>query len=321
MPTERQKLNLLDFVPAGWFKEHNLSSVWLSGFRAFRVQAALSEGYAHFDMGDVQAVLIHGSVPYWSVKDFRVDWQGDSPVFEVSGASQVQPPAGFYLILLAPHDRDGIKGDEGRTKARISATVGMLAAIFGRNIVFLRVFDNVLELSDGRTHSFSPTIENPLAFPPVDATDTRRRLAQQLFASLATLSSPQRNLVELSLRWYEQALFDSGTDAFIKFWIAIETLAMPNITNIRAIDALLATAYGIDEQSVRSAFKIGRIFGLRGRIVHDGAIVPIHSELMAYLEALYVDVLYACLSVPIERRAATILARSDFDLESYLQED
>ena len=127
--------------------------------------------------------------------------------------------------------------------------------------------------------------------------------------------------MQLSLRWFELALYSKGdVDGFLRYWFAIETLGMPNATDIRPLNESLARTYGISFEDARKRFSIGRLFGMRSRIVHNGQIIPIHQNLSKYVEAPYVDILYEHLGLTSEQRAAGVLNTAGFNLKQYLQE-
>lgn len=107
-------------------------------------------------------------------------------------------------------------------------------------------------------------------------------------------------------------------DAYLKNWFALETLGMPDTSDVRPLNDSLARAYAIPLKEAESRFAVGRLFGLRSRIVHDGQIVPIHARLLDYIAAIFVDVLFERLNVAAERRAELVSAMSDFRLERYL---
>ncbi len=80
-------------------------------------------------------------------------------------------------------------------------------------------------------------------------------------------------------------------DAVLKHWVALETLVMPNTTDLRPVNEVLKRVYGKPMAEIQATFGVGRVFGLRAQIVHHGAIVPIDERLLRYLEALYADLL------------------------------
>jgi hypothetical protein len=112
----------------------------------------------------------------------------------------------------------------------------------------------------------------------------------------------------LALHWFHLAMRDRGVDAFLKRWIALETLAMPDGTNIRPVNEALASAYGISYEEARDTYAVGRLAGLRARIVHHGEPLPIHSKLELYFDAVFYDVLMQLLGEPCDGRAASVLA-------------
>ncbi len=66
------------------------------------------------------------------------------------------------------------------------------------------------------------------------------------------------------------------------------------------------------------AFGVGRIFGLRSRIVHDGEVLPIKFILEEYIQAIFADVLCDMLQIKPFYQAQTIMAKPEFDLEKML---
>jgi hypothetical protein len=148
----------------------------------------------------------------------------------------------------------------------------LLSAIGTKLLALEHVEDYRVSFADGTFGPTSILVANNLWWltPDVseDAGDVWHRAANALS------ESPERERIELSLRWYDEAKRESGVDSFLKFWFALETLAMPNTTDIAPIRNALSLAYP-DCGDVDKKFGIGRTFGLRGRIVHDGIRVEI----------------------------------------------
>ncbi|MFH1994183.1 MAG: hypothetical protein ABIJ24_00585, partial [Nitrospinota bacterium] len=80
----------------------------------------------------------------------------------------------------------------------------------------------------------------------------------------------------------------------------------------------LANAYGISVPEASIKFGIGKIFGLRSRVVHNGEDIPIHSLLSEYLKSIYVDILLDQLGLKSQQRAGKIIDSPEFDLEKLL---
>jgi hypothetical protein len=129
-----------------------------------------------------------------------------------------------------------------------------------------------------------------------------------------------RNRTELSLHWFASGVADDGVDGFLKTWIAIEALAMPNGTNVAQVKELLGLAYGVSPSKASSDLYVGWLVRIRGRIVHSGAIRSLHYAIPMYMEALYKDLLFEVLGLPCERFAEAVQGQKRFDLKALLSD-
>lgn len=94
---------------------------------------------------------------------------------------------------------------------------------------------------------------------------------------------------------------------------------MPNTTDVRPLNNSLSRAYNLSRDTVENHFAVGRLQGLRSRIVHKGQIISIHKDLLDYLEALYADILNENLGLPCEERANRVKNNSESELNTYLK--
>jgi hypothetical protein len=65
-------------------------------------------------------------------------------------------------------------------------------------------------------------------------------------------------------------------------------------------------AYKQTLKDAAATFHVGRLFGMRSRIVHDGELLLIHYLVEGYLQAVYADVLCDHLGIPTQADAETI---------------
>lgn len=304
-----------------WFKDRDKSSIFVAAYRALHADnIQLKTGAVIFDFDRVRAILAYGILNYIDPSGTKIKFDSESNATIEISIENAKTEEGSHLILITPYDLDGVPGNEAEARSRIKSTVGLLTALHGRNIAYRVVFENVVGVGDDKTTVVSPIFENPNWFPKVDMAADKIALTSIVGQKVALLEEARRTRIELSLRWFENALYDMGVDAFLKYWIAIETLGMPDTSDIRPLNELPSAAYSVSSDDVKHLFKIGRIFGLRSRIVHDGQIIPFHAQLGRYVEALYVDLLLAILDLPSERRLERVLAQKGFDLNSYLYE-
>ncbi|MBI2333222.1 MAG: hypothetical protein HYU84_13880 [Chloroflexi bacterium] len=230
---------------------------------------------------------------------------------------EVQSPIGAYLILLLPFDKQGALGLEEETRVRISEVIGLLTAVNGRNMAFEHIFDYEYVLGktpDGKIERrvIGSVLQNPFVLPVPDINKNRLSFISQIDTAIAAKSPTEAYRIALSLRWYQAAIYEDGVDAFLKLWIAIETLAMPDTTNIRPIKEALAKIYRINIEDVEPRFLIGRIFDLRGKIIHQGKQLRFRLGLLEYLQAIYEDLLFDAVNEISENRLAGVISSAYF---------
>lgn len=313
-----KKIKMTDIVPTVWFSDRTNSSVWISAFRSVGGSISeLSKGVV-FDLIGARAFALQGQLSYLDTTGMQWEWNDQGIPVCNAEVKNVKTPFGSYLVIMTPYKIDGVDGKESEVKRIISSSAGLVASFSGRNSVYEKIFDNVLELGKGNLSGFGPVFVNPKTSPPPDFSENRLSLIGKGIAQYYTLDLSIRNRISLALHWYAEALNDQGRDAFLKAWIALEVLSMPDSTNIRKINESLARAYSIPYDEIVSRYCVGLIFGLRSRIVHDGDLIPIHYLIEEYTMAIFVDVLFDILNIASDRKTEAILSKPDFDLKAFL---
>jgi hypothetical protein len=305
-----REIPLEEFIPDDW-KVAGTTSVWIRLYRAFRVSLEELRAAAPVEArptGLRVSLLIgkpkhprRGTITLVSEVEWHIEQSADL----------VEAPEGAYVMLITPF-ATAEPGDEPATVNLIDATAGALAAICGRNAVFERVSDYEYHL-DQRMSSRELAWENPIAFDP-PRLGARHATVYSVLARILDDNAPRRSKTLLSLRWLEAATRAGGVDAYLKYWIALETLLMTSFGDFSPIVESLSRAYSITSSEAGQRFAIGRMFGLRGRILHAGKQPPIHGTLLQYIEAICGDLLLETYGLPTFQRAAEVLARADFSL-------
>lgn len=255
-----------------------------------------------WDLEHVRAMSFWGTASYMKVRDEVTTRDDGSLQVDVHEAKEAQLPQGRYLLLITPFD------DEPLARARLREMLGLLYAYHGRNIAYERVYEQVIKLKEPGVVVFGESTENPLHLrvPALKAGDHKDlRVA---IAAIPGLQPDLRARLELSLRWFEGAARDSGPDALLRYWVAIEALAMPKTTDVRFVNQRLAAGYRMSLQQASAEFEAGRLQGLRSDLVHGTRIVTVRGELLSYLAALYCDLLFIELGLPCPERAREYLA-------------
>lgn len=315
--TRERTFSFTDLAPAHWFTNLAGSSVWISLYRIQRITQADLPLPRSFDLCDVRAHVFYGMLKY-PAKITVVGFSEKELRFKTPDSLSKETEKGANLLLLTPLRVDGSSGDEARAKERTFAAVGLLAAVNGRNMVYehLAEFEQHMDTSTTRVHA---VVENPYVFTAPDLSAERLQLISTASRAINVLDSATQNRIRLSLRWLQSATHGGGgVDSFLKYWFAIETLGMPDTTNIVPLVESMARIYSISKDEARKKFLIGRLFGVRSQIVHNGLIIPIKDKLLQFLEAVYADLLYEQLGLATEHRAETLLSSKGLNLEDVL---
>lgn len=217
-----------------------------------------------------------------------------------------------------PFDKDGVEGNERITRDRINDIVGLLIAFNDQNMAFERLFDYVIVLDGKEKSVIGEVLTVPTGMPKPNLSNEQLLRIQNADQKIDSLDLPTQNRIRLSLRWFEAARHDDDIDAFLKYWIAIETLAMPDTTNIKPINALLSEVYGLSNEKITETFHIGRLFNARGRIVHDGEQFRVSVFLILFMQALYVDVLFKVIGLQSEKRSLALIQDDELNLKKIL---
>lgn len=317
---ERKTMGLADLSPTGWFQDPGKSSLWISGYRMLRVPPEQLVPAISLDLEHVRLLFLRGSVSYTDASAAKIeihseqDWR-----FDASRIQNVTSPEGTYLLALAPYAVDGREGNEAQTRDNIRSALGLVATFYTKAAIYQHLFDNILLIGEQKTSAFSPVLQNPNWFPPVDLSGDSVKKIATINAALLGRPAEERNRIYLALRWLHAAVIEEdGVDSLLKYWVAIETLAMPDTTNILPANQRLAQGYEIELSEARDRFRLGRLANLRSDIVHNGKRLAIHSQLLRYVEYLFNDLLSVSLGVQCQRRAQTVIDEAWADLAPYL---
>jgi hypothetical protein len=306
---------IIDLAPEGWFKDKAKSSIFFTAYRILLGDKGHLKGGQIYDFEKLRILIFFGKLNYLAASSIRPQIDNNGNI-ELHGKIEhgATSEAG-WLLIIQPFIIDGVEQNEYQIRTRAGLYAAFYAALNGRNMAFEREFDNIASLLDGHLSAASPSFINPLAFPKPELSKKRLVAIYNAGKQIETKYPKDRQRIELSLHWFEKGLRSTSLDGFINYWVALETLGMPDTTNIKPLNESLAKAYGISVQDASQKFGIGKIFGLRSRILHNGENLPIHQLLSAYMESLFADILLDHLGIQSERKSISVLDQPGFDLD------
>ena len=220
MPTI-QEFDIHQIVPQEWFKTAIGNSVWLSGYRMYRISNDdIPTGPKYFDLYGARVFLVYGSINYLNSKSATPLLREDgAPIFDTTHL-EIQSPVGAYLVLILPFEKNREPGNEKDTRFRISEVVGLLAVLNGRNMVYEHLFDYEWllyknEQGENERRVIGEVIVNPFSMPKPAIGDQRLKLIASADKLINEQPLAQANRIKLSLRWYQSAMYDLGVNAFL----------------------------------------------------------------------------------------------------------
>ncbi|HOX20369.1 MAG TPA: HEPN domain-containing protein [Gemmatimonadales bacterium] len=314
---------LIDFAkasPPEWFSDRDASSVWVAVHRMAMIrQHELPARPVVIPLGDTLALVHWGTVRYTDASRAYIKLEADYSLnLNETAAEDRESVVGAWLALISPHDIDGVKGHEPTTRRRLAAAAGLLSVMHGDNIAYSPLTEGVVQLKDLRISSFGPVFRSPHALPRPNLSREARTTTRAAVESIQRFGVSERNRISLALHWHAQAIQEDGVEGFLKAWIALEVLAMDDTTDITPICESLGRAYGLTGVEARDRFLVGRLFGLRSRIVHRGRTPDLPDAVNMYLQSIFSDVLVEHLALPPRHSAGAWLDREDTSLPALL---
>lgn len=294
-------MDLVDLIPVGW---RTGDKAFISSYRMLGV--SLQELSPPFTtvIGDFCLIMGWLGMPNLRVRsEFSFTPDGEIRVNIRGGGGEERDPAPIALFLL--NAREVNQDALTIAQERIHEIVGLLSAVESLTIVFEHVEDYWLSFSGQRLEPVPTLIYDPLWIWRANLDVA----ARQRWASVMNLisDSPHSERIKLSLRWLDEGKRARGIDSFLKIWFALETLAMPNDTDIHPIREALGSVYQIPAREIDERFRVGRLVGLRSKIVHDGVRPEIKGELLALVTGIYLDVLAVMVGAESANRAQAAL--------------
>jgi hypothetical protein len=107
----------------------------------------------------------------------------------------------------------------------------------------------------------------------------------------------------MSRLYIRQAGWPPSEEKFLWLWMMLEVHPMRNTTDIRPLVQFFADRLGRPEAETKSRLELGKLFGVRSDLVHNGTFPSDHKtvgQLLNKLEKCCVEAIRALLGYPYE---------------------
>ncbi|MBA3473507.1 MAG: hypothetical protein H0T57_09835 [Rubrobacter sp.] len=296
------------FVPwRKWFDRSQDARVWVRAYRAYHVPAEIVSQKQQFvaDFEQVRAVFLRWDAPYQIVEP-NLFQQKNGQIAAQPRPRLDRTGEGVLLLLMTPLPENYDGNDENAAREKVSFTRSVMVAFMGRNAAYKYMFDVTVECGARTVGHTSLVFSTPRDETPV-VNKQGEELVSEVLEKLSSLDNSTQNRIRLALRWYQRSFGDDRLvrdtvegqiDDFINSWLALETLVMEGTTNIAPVKRMLGEIHGLDAQRVVDLFPIGRIYGLRGDILHEGQIHGLKDGLTRFMTDVFADLLLHVLDLP-----------------------
>lgn len=180
---------------------------------------------------------------------------------------------------------------------QIQRVVTQLSALLSPALFAQEVWSGWLSDPEQLVGSFWLMLAPPVSFESAD-------VQKQLLAfrdAVANDADIERRFTLMSKLFVRAVAIEPGEERFLWLWTVLEVFPMRDTSNILPISEHLSRTTGHSPDEVKTKLDIGRLFGARSSLVHDGKL-PYGREEMAgvlkKLEAIVVTVLRSLGGLP-----------------------
>lgn len=270
-----------------------IRDTWIEIYRSIGIK--LDKEYFSMNLTDDIGVLIRKGtreIEYPNVPRFGT--QDEEYVHMKARVDKVRLEKDFFYVILQVRRNFGIPGELKKAQEICSELFAILALLYGPGILEKKVFGGF---------KFTPTgtrYEAPYSLL------YETHIAERDFMTSFPLTFKKLQLhgektkMEIALRWYQKGLdTDQQVDQFLNYWVSLEALMMTT-TDIKEIPITLKEFLPCtDEKLIKENLKIGRIFGCRSDIVHNG-ITDFDLEYLTILKSIIEETIRFKLGLPVK---------------------
>ncbi len=263
---------------------------WLEVYRSIGVSP--SKQYFAINLGqDIGVLFKKGPREIESLNLPRFGLQDDKNVIIKYKVDKLHLEAEFFYTMIEVKRNFETQGELKKAKDTCSELFGILALLYGPGILEKKMFEGFKYTpTKGRYEdSYSLLYDTPLT-----ETDFMNSFP---LAFKELQSHESRGKLEIALRWYQKGMdTDQPVDQLLYFWVALESLTMTT-TDIKEISKGLKYIFPFtDEKLIKEKLKIGRIFGCRSDIVHNG-ITDFDLEYLKILQSIVEEMIRSKLGI------------------------
>lgn len=242
----------------------DLRNSWLEIYRSIGIKP--DKGYFAINLNqDVGLLFRRGPREIEFVNTPRLGIQDEENVSLKFKKDKITLEAEFFYTLIEVKRNFENPGELQKARDICSELFAILALLYGPGIVEKKVFGGFQFTSLGGRHEGPYCLLYETHVPETDFMNSLPKAFKNM------QFHTERSKLEIALRWYQRGLdSDQPIDQLLYFWVALEALTMTT-TDIKEIPkALKYILTSTGEKVIKEKLRIGRIYGCRCDIVHNG---------------------------------------------------
>jgi hypothetical protein len=293
-----------------WFSSGQNDSFYVEVYELALVPDAIPRKIFRFD--DIVVLIKAAKLDYLEMAGVKIKFGKERQV-EVTADHRISTSEFSPKLITIQAHQSNLPDKEAELADRSSEYVSLLVSTNYRNIACRRLFTQIIERANGSIRAAGMLFRLPFDLSAPDLTPGALGRFPRCYEEIEKRDQGQKQKIILSLHWHLKGIQSDGLDSFLSLWIALETLTMTS-TNVAGLNNALAAAYGITRELAAEEFGVGRLFGLRSQIVHNGIRKRISTDLTDYMECLYADLLVHELLGESLGRARELLSKKRVDV-------
>ncbi len=305
---------MFDVLPDSWKQDPDIETILMSAYQVMRVGSNdFSPGVGHsltLPELEMSALLGYGPINYKDV-ELQGNWDEQEDVFKYRTMAvdiNLEPTGILFVSCILK--KEGVSKPEDEVRGNLNSFAGLFALKFGRNIIYNKLFDHVIDLTKKEIEvEGTDMLVLPEAYPKPIFNDVNLKEFFDYSVNLA--SHKDKNRLMLSLEFFKEAIYLGGSSrAYLHYWQALEILGMPGQNDrYSKIQNKLKAIYSLDGEE--DVFYIKSSYKLRSKIVHEGLKFHVPFVLELYIQCLYKDLFLDVLGCLTEKQSYDYLKQNE----------
>lgn len=279
--------SVIDFCREEWNRKNN----YKIDFRIHRChlpQKEYPKALDHFDIEENRVIIFQGAIEY-NPSPKVVLFKNDNQTSNVS-LHKLKTSEGLFILII--REQNSFK------KSEIQNLISLLSISIGFSFIGEKIASGHVDIErdtgsnkiKSRGNIEMKILEGDFYLP--NYSPVKKELVKNRWRKINGLSKEERSRCSNGLFFYAQSIEYPLVPSFLSIWTAIECVSIIQGTNIIHVKNDLSSIYKIDKSQIDEEFQLGKIFGVRSNIVHNGTGMDKVSEsLILLLRSIFSDLL------------------------------